>query len=880
MLDSTTKKNIDDCRDVLVGKVPDPKSQIEQITLALIYKFMDDMDREVVEKFKGKAKFFAPPKKTGDPKADKKLIDYSQYSWRKLFNPALSGAEVLTLYSEALERLQTNPNIPELFRNIFKNAYLPYRDPATLKLFLKHINLFEYSHSEKLGDAFEYLLSVMGSQGDAGQFRTPRHIIDFVTACVNPQKNETILDPACGTSGFLLSAYKYILNSNPDKKTKRAGGGLSPDEKKKLVSNFTGYDISPDMVRLSLANMFLHQFPTPKVYEYDSLSSDDRWNDNFDVILANPPFMTPKGGIRPHKRFGVQANKAEVLFTDYIAEHLTKNGRAGIVVPNGIVATSQTAYAQLRRNLVNDSLIAVISLPSGVFQPYSGVKTSILLLDKKLAKKSEHILFLKIENDGFDLGAQRREHNKNDLPLALNVFEKYKKCLGNDEEFTDLPVMATLVEKTKILKNKDVVLNADRYLTINQVTSEFKLVRIEDLCTLVRGSSPRPQGDPKYYGGTIPRLMITDVTRDGMYTIPKIDFLTEDGALKSRPMKKGEVVMAVSGNPGLTTILGAECCIHDGFVGFRNLNGNILSHYFYYVLNFIKDENNSKADGAVFRNLTTDQVKNFEIPLPPLEIQQQIVDEIDAYHKIIDGAKQIVNNYKPSISIKSEWEMVELSEVCEINPKKSEVNNLPGNTKVSFVPMADLNENIVNFIPKEVRYLSEVFGGYTYFKENDVLVAKVTPCFENGKAGIAKNLENGIGFGSSEYFVLRCSKKVLPMWIYLQIKTVHFSKEGKAQMSGTSGLQRIPKDFVANYKIPVPPIKEQLDAVIRIEEEMNLVESNKKLIQLFEAKIKNRIAEVWGVEPREKKEEELLVAVEPELIYEKSKKSLKILHAK
>ncbi len=327
MLDNITKKNIDDCRDVLVGKVPDPKSQIEQITLALIYKFMDDMDIEAVEKFKGKAKFFAPPVYTGHKETDDKLIDYSKFKWRNLFDQALGGAELVKLYMDALEKLPLNPNVPELFRNIFKNAYLPYRDPATLKLFLKHINEFEYSHSEKLGDAFEYLLSVMGSQGDAGQFRTPRHIIDFVTACVNPQKSETVLDPACGTAGFLLSAYKYILKQNTSLGSDssplgRPGGALKPDDRKKLATNFVGYDISPDMVRLSLANMYLHGFATPLIYEYDSLSSEDRWNETFDVILANPPFMTPKGGIRPHKKFGVQANKAEVLFTDYIAEHL------------------------------------------------------------------------------------------------------------------------------------------------------------------------------------------------------------------------------------------------------------------------------------------------------------------------------------------------------------------------------------------------------------------------------------------------------------------------------------------------------------------------------------------------------------------------------
>src|SRR5665648_218171 len=107
-----------------------------------------------------------------------------------------------------------NPNIPQLFRNIFKNAYLPYRDPETLKMFLKVIGEFEYDYSEKLGDAFEYLLSIMGSQGDAGQFRTPRHIIDFLVAVVDPGKNDTILDPACGTAGFLISAFKHILGGD------------------------------------------------------------------------------------------------------------------------------------------------------------------------------------------------------------------------------------------------------------------------------------------------------------------------------------------------------------------------------------------------------------------------------------------------------------------------------------------------------------------------------------------------------------------------------------------------------------------------------------------------------------------------------------------
>src|SRR5690606_30832985 len=171
MLDSTTKRRIDDCRDILVGKVPDPKSQIEQITVALIYKFMHDMDQQAVG-LGGNATFFA--KHTMKVKVDgeeKEVnVDYAQYAWPQLFAEDLSGEDRVKLYGAALESMEENPGLPSLFRDIFKNAYLPYRDPATLREFLKRINEFSYDHSEKLGDAFEYLLSIMCSQGDAGQF--------------------------------------------------------------------------------------------------------------------------------------------------------------------------------------------------------------------------------------------------------------------------------------------------------------------------------------------------------------------------------------------------------------------------------------------------------------------------------------------------------------------------------------------------------------------------------------------------------------------------------------------------------------------------------------------------------------------------------------
>ena len=158
MLDAETKRRIDTARDILVGKVPDPKSQVEQITIALIYKFMDDMDAQS-EELGGKRGFFADA--------------FARYGWAKLMRGGLGGYEMLALYAEAIAKMPENPGIPPLFRNIFNNAFLPYRDPETLRAFLKVIDEFTYDHPERLGDAYEYLLSVLGSQGDAGQFRTP-----------------------------------------------------------------------------------------------------------------------------------------------------------------------------------------------------------------------------------------------------------------------------------------------------------------------------------------------------------------------------------------------------------------------------------------------------------------------------------------------------------------------------------------------------------------------------------------------------------------------------------------------------------------------------------------------------------------------------------
>lgn len=835
MLTFDVKRKINTLRDILVGKVPDPKAQVEQITIALIYKFMDDMDIEGLE-FGGTRQFF-----TGE---------YEKYAWTEIMKPENSGQQRAFLYAEGIEKMATNPNLPQLFRDIFRGAYIPYRDPDTLNMFLKEVSDFSYDNSEDLGNAFEYLLSIMGSQGDAGQFRTPRHIIDMMVEIVDPKKNETILDPACGTAGFLISAYRHILAQNKDEDGKST---LTADDRKRLTDNFAGYDISPDMVRLSRVNMYLHHFTKPKISEYDTLTSEEKWDDCYDVILANPPFMTPKGGIMPHSRYRVKAKRSEVLFVDYIAEHLNPTGRAAIIVPEGIVFQSANAYKELRKYLVDDGLLyAVISLPAGVFNPYSGVKTSILLIDKSFARLKDEILFVKLNNDGFDLGAQRREIEGSEIPEIIRIVKKYHTDLEPqtaDDEILQHPLV-TIAPKKQI-EEQDYVLVGERYLSNSIPEAKHKMVSLGDKSLFQVESGGTPSSDtPEYWDGNIRWATLVDLPAENLITELKGTERTisplglEKSSAKLLPA--GTVLVSTRATIGRVAIAKYETATNQGFKNIIILDDTkVLNRFVAYMMTALTDRMVSLASGGTFKEISKSNFLTLSIPLPPLTIQEQIVAELDSYQKIIEGARQVVKNYKPTIRNNSHWETARLGDICELNPRKSEVKDFDGD--VSFAPMAVISDTGMYFSAQEKKPLKEVYTGYTYFRDNDVLLAKVTPCFENGKSGLAKNLENGIGFGSSEFFVLRANPdRVLPEYIYYIINNNRFITEGTPQMTGTGGLRRLTKDFVRNFPVSLPPLDEQRKIVNQTEEEIAIVEQNKHLIEIFEKKISDKISEVWG----------------------------------
>lgn len=666
MLDTTTKRRIDTARDILVGKVPDPKSQVEQITIALIYKFMDDMDVDA-EELGGEPSFFSG--------------EYEKYGWRKIFNPSLGGFEMLSLYSEAILKMAQNPNLPQLFRDIFKNAYLPYRDPETLKSFLKIINDFSYDHSEKLGDAFEYLLSVLGSQGDAGQFRTPRHVIDFMTALIAPKKNETVLDPACGTAGFLISAYKHILKENSSNYDKTdpytfeqnnvklaeitvngkhyKGDKLCPDDRARIIQNIKGYDISPDMVRLSLVNLYLHGFTDPHIHEYDTLTSEERWNEFYDIILANPPFMSPKGGIRPHKRFAVQSKRSEVLFVDYMAEHLTPTGKAAIIVPEGIIFQSGSAYKSLRKMLVEDNyLVGVISLPAGVFNPYSGVKTSILWLDKSLAKKTDKILFAKIENDGFDLGAQRRPIKQNDLPSVFYLLTEYRDKLMLDKEINfENKKEVTVVSKDRIAEDGDYNFKGERYKDNNtHELSNYPFVSLGECCQIVNGSTPSKKEDEFWNNGDVPWFTIDDIRKQGRIIKDTNKKITQkalnETSINLVPPKS--VLLCCTASVGEYAFNEIELTTNQQFNSLivkDEYKEKLLPKFLFFLSSTFKDELIRLSGQTSFNFVSVKVLKTLKIPVPPISIQEELIAEVEEYEEKISEALVMIDEYKNKIHL-------------------------------------------------------------------------------------------------------------------------------------------------------------------------------------------------------------------------------------
>ena len=359
------------------------------------------------------------------------------------------------------------------FSEYMQDAQLMILKPSLLVSAVNMIDKLPITEGDAKGDLYEYLLSKLTTAGINGQFRTPRHIIRFMVELLEPKPTEVIGDPACGTAGFLVGVMKYLLETYTSSKGKLKGENgetiytgdlLEPYRNHIQNGMFHGFDFDATMLRIASMNLMLHGVDNPDIHYQDTLSNSfpekfpKQASGGFDVILANPPFKgsLDEGDVHPSLTQAVKTKKTELLFVTLILRMLKKGGRSATIVPDGVLFGSSKAHTALRKMLVKDNqLEAVISLPSGVFKPYAGVSTAILVFTK--GGKTDHVFFYDVEADGFSLDDKRDPVRENDLPDALTCWRKRsaKKDTDRTSQHFVVPV--------KEIEEKSFDLSINRY---------------------------------------------------------------------------------------------------------------------------------------------------------------------------------------------------------------------------------------------------------------------------------------------------------------------------------------------------------------------------------------------------------------------------------
>jgi type I restriction enzyme M protein len=323
------------------------------------------------------------------------------------------------------------PGLTDTGKLLFSRATLKIYDRPTLRAVVQGIHgldLAAHNGHDFKGDMYEYLLSKLAASGTNGQFRTPRHIIDLIVALVNPQPGQRICDPACGTAGFLISAYTHVLRQHTKPADLRRGhvdGALLRSAQWRFLEEqaFTGYDNDANMVKIAILNLYLHQLERAQIEMRNALTTGFGGTypgKLFDVILANPPFSgrIQDESILADLNYKLNTRATELLFLKWFIDHLTPGGRAGVIVPNGVLFVSTGAARSVRRLLLDEcDLQAVITMPAGVFKPYAGVATAILIFQKGGPTKS--VWFYEMTADGFSLSDTRTPVAENDIPDIL-----------------------------------------------------------------------------------------------------------------------------------------------------------------------------------------------------------------------------------------------------------------------------------------------------------------------------------------------------------------------------------------------------------------------------------------------------------------------------
>jgi len=467
MLEPQLKSKINKLWDKFwAGGLANPLTAIEQVSYLIFMKRLEDMDNLQVKRHQArKEDYDSIFKDNGD----------CRWSHFKHFNAEDMLSHVRDKVFPFFKTIK-RANGDSAFAKQMQDAVFMIPKPSLLQEAVSIIDELDITarNQDTQGDIYEYLLSELNQAGRAGQFRTPRHIIRMMVEIINPKLGEKVLDPSCGTAGFLVNAYQHVLKENTSKEMIKYDNEGVPHNLigDKIVGkdhwNFLkskslfGYDFDGTMARIASMNMLLHGLDKPNIVRKDTLSKSFDLTPEYDIILANPPFTGSIDKNDINEEFMIKTTKTELLFLELMYNLLEIGGRCAVIVPNGVLFGSSNAHKDVRKLLLEKcSMEGVISMPSGVFKPYSGVATSILIFTK--GGKTDYVWFYEMTADGFSLDDKRNFiDGKGDIPDIISCFEEKKESKNS------------IVVPFEKIKSEDYILSISRYKEIEHEDVDYE----------------------------------------------------------------------------------------------------------------------------------------------------------------------------------------------------------------------------------------------------------------------------------------------------------------------------------------------------------------------------------------------------------------------
>lgn len=707
---------------------------------------------------------------------------------------------------------------------------LQIRDPSILKDIMDKLDplMLTDVDSDVKGDAFEYFLKASTStKNDLGEYFTPRHIVKTMVRLVNPQIGEKVYDPFCGTGGFLIESFRYIYNNM-----------ARTDSNKKILRESTVYGNEiTNTARITKMNMILAGDGHSNIKMMDSLANPVEGK--YDIVLANMPYSqkTKYGSL-----YDLPSTNGDSICVQHCMKainSMSENGRMALVVPEGFLFRKDLTKTR-EYLLKNCQLQSIISLPQGVFLPYTGVKTDIIYATKvnqkvKASEKRKDFWYFDVKSDGYTLDNHRR---KLDTPSDLNKYEEYRK-LDNDQVSDMIKVGFESIPLEKVCKNSYILVGS-RYRESVIQNSEFDVVKFSDIATLTRGVNYQKSQQTTFKTSNV-ILPADDITLSGELNIQKKIYVDETVSLSSdKRLKKGDIFICMSS--GSKEHIGKVAYINEdtnyyagGFMGIIRTNPQLcLSKYLYFYLlasNRFREEIKLLTQGANINNISS-TINSIIIPLPPVEIQERLVENLDNYQHIVCGAKQVINSYRPTV-VPVKFVNATVGDLFDI--VQDTIDPTDNSGRVNYVGLENIEPCTGKIVGQIENEFSAIKSTKRVFKQSDILFGKLRPALN--KVAVAEF----DGICSTDIIVMRAkTNEVMPKYYSILFREKSFNDK---VLNGVGGgqLPRVDTSYLLQLPIQLVELSEQESIVSEVEMIEKIIAPNEQLVNLFTKKIENCI---------------------------------------